>query len=110
MTYRHETSVLLADERELHFTQREHESSAEFDGRVLCEIEDAILAGDVRLLVPAGTRWVEWHHRGHPLRAFHAGTLGTLYEATGKAFQGRKKRIPGLYDLHEARVALGLIT
>ncbi len=106
---RQETSVLLADGRELHFTQREHESSAEFDGLVLCEIEDAILAGADRP-VPEGTRWVEWHHRGHPLRSFRTGGLGILYESTGNEYQDRKRRIPGLYDLHEARVALGLIT
>lgn len=99
---RHETSVLTSRGR-LHFTQREHESQAEFDGRVLCEIEDA-LGGHP---TPAGTRWARWDHHGHPLRRFHANGLGSVVESTGNAYTNRTRRIPGLYNEAEARKAIG---
>ena len=101
---RHEISVLLADGQKLHFTQREHESKAEFDGLVLCRIEEAI-TGE-RKTPPKGTRWVEWWHHGHPIRSYYPTGLGTLYESTGEPYVNRRKRIPGLYSEDEARAVL----
>jgi hypothetical protein len=100
-----ETSVLLADGRKLHFTQQVGESGPEFDGRVLYDIEAAILEGADRP-VREGTRWAQWDHRGHPIRRFYAGQLGVIYESTGEPYANRKRRVPGLYNYDEACEAL----
>tara|TARA_Y100000310_G_scaffold218778_1_gene220088 strand:- start:5296 stop:5610 length:315 start_codon:yes stop_codon:yes gene_type:complete len=101
---RHMTSVLLDSGKKLHFVQRQHESQPEFDGRVLCEIEEAI-TGE-RKNAPEGTRWAEWHHHGHALRRFLSNGLGVVYESTGEQYQNRKRRVPGLYNEAEAAAAL----
>jgi len=105
MSLRYETSALLADGRCLFYTQQEHESTAEFQGRLLCLIEDAILDGANRP-VPAGTKWVEWTSHGSPLYRFHAGGLGFLKESTGAQFEDRVRHLPGLLNLDEAKKAL----
>ena len=104
--FRQETSVLLpiGRRRRLSFTQRAHESGAEFDGRVLCAIEDRIRANGGQLA--PGLRWAEWHHTGHPLRRFHANGLGSVREHTGNRYADRTVIIPGLYDLETAKLAI----
>ena len=104
---RHMTSVLLPSGETRYYVQRAHESQAEFDGRVLCTIEETILAGAPRP-TPAGTRWVEWWHYGHAVREFMSNGLGNLRESTGERYQHRTRLLPGLYDLKQARAALGL--
>lgn len=102
---RHMTSVLTS-KWQLHFIQQEGESQPEFDGRVLCAIEEAIT--ETRGPTPAGTRWVEWWHYGHAVREFMANGLGNLRESTGERYQNRTLLLPGLYDLGRARAVLGL--
>lgn len=98
---RHSQSILLPDGRTLYLQQlAEGESKDEFEGRALCEVENAV--GKVR-----GTRWVRWDHYGHPLGSFNADSFGVLLEHTGEPYANRTRRLPGLFNEDEARRALG---
>jgi len=34
--------------------------------------------------------------------------MGTLVEATGEMYANRTRALPGWYDIHDARIALGI--
>ena len=87
------------------FEQDAYESEAEYDGRLLCAIEDYVLGGQ-----PRGARWIEWSRRGHafgyawgqsdvsnPDGSNPVGDGGTMWEHTGNRYVDRKVRVPGLY-------------
>lgn len=87
--------VLLADGRVLRFRQRRYESQPEMDGRVLREIEAAIV-GERGKPTPKGTRWAEWHDG--PRKPDDFGPLGYVRESTGAPYADRTVRLPGIYD------------
>lgn len=104
-------SVLFDDNSTIHIVQRVHESRDEFAGRALCAIEAKLraLKGIPRdQPVPKGTRWALWAHEGHPLSSFWSNGMGTLVEATGEMYANRTRALPGWYDIHDARIALGI--
>lgn len=103
---KHSISVLLADGRRLNYTQREGDSADEFRAWVQCAIEDKI-TGKRGAVVPAGVRWAEWDHYGHPLRKFWSNGLGTVLESTGNQYVDRRVRVPGFYDINAAARAIG---
>jgi len=100
-----EVSVLLPDGRQLWFGRYQHDSQAEFDGWLLCKIEE-LITGKRLTVPPKGTRWAEWHNTGGRCRCFMTNSLGTVYEHTGEQYVDRYKRVPGLFSLDEARAAL----
>jgi hypothetical protein len=114
-----ETSILiangplLADAIKLYYWQEEHESPAEFHGRLLCEVEDQLRemhytrTGEVLDAVPAGMRWAEWNlDSPHQLGEYYTTGLGVIYEHTGKRFTHRVRRVPGVFDEQGALDAL----
>jgi len=86
--------------------QHEHENVPEYQGRLLCWIEDS-LSGK-RLTPPApGTRWVEWEITGHQLGKPHMNGLGVCYEHTGEKYQNRRRVVRSMLNEQEARRLLG---
>lgn len=109
---RESVSVLLPSGRQVHYVQHSWESTAEFQGLVLCKIEDELRAHlglPQRAPLPAGASWVEWWHgRGHPLRRFWTTESGVHVQHTGELYANRRVHVAAGLDLYSAQKALGL--
>jgi len=101
MGYRVSQSILVSDGRRAHLCQHEGESPAEFQGRALCYIEEAIM-GRRGSATPAGTRWFRWDWDGENLGTFTTHGGGVLIQSTGEPYQNRTIRVPGLFSLEKA--------